>query len=119
MVGAEGGETNFWQKKNILVPYGTELPGVPKLTLQETGCLIFNREDLILSCYTTVTPIALVGILVCGFPSDIITKKKKILKTRQFKCNHLEWHFPLQRFKSLCLLCVELIFYPVPYGSGT
>lgn len=79
MVGAEGGETNFWQKKNILVPYGTELPGVPKLKLQETGCLIFNREDLnseLLSCYTTVTPIALVGILVCGFPSDVIIKKK-------------------------------------------
>lgn len=40
------GDRNFLQKANILVPYGAELPGVPKLKLKETGCLIFNREDL-------------------------------------------------------------------------
>lgn len=46
VVGAEDEETEISGRRRILVPCGTELPGVPEFKLQETSCLILKRNEL-------------------------------------------------------------------------
>lgn len=45
VVGAEDEETEIFGRRHILVPYGTELPGVTKFKLLETSCLILKRKE--------------------------------------------------------------------------